>query len=129
MSNFINMSDMVKNHMISHPNSYSIMEHDHKYLKTRDPSKFDDFLAPSEYIINRSFYASAKSVFAQSKIHAEVIQKNLKIKNVINLGMSLWNDEQLQVITDNINNKKKDDFSILESNNPTKNTQFCYKLL
>ena len=125
VSNFINMSDMVKNYMINHPNSYSIMEHDHKYLKTRDPSKFDDFLAPSEYIINRSFYASAKNVFAQSKIHAEVIQKNLKIKNVINLGMSLWNDEQLQVITDNINNKKKDDFCILESNNPTKNTQFA----
>ena len=114
-----------KQELIKYPSSYCIMEHDHKYLKTRDPSVFKDFKAPSSEIINRVFYANAKAIFAQSKLHKEVIEKNLEISNVVNLGMNLWTDEQLAIIESNINNKKKNDFAIVNSKNPTKNTQAC----
>jgi len=129
VSNFCHMSEPTAVQLISHPGSYSILEHDHKYLRTRDPSIYDDFLAPPDMILNRSFYASAKNIFAQSKIHAETIAKNLKINNVINLGMSLWTDEQLQIIENNSNNEKAPDCSVVKSDNPTKNTvaaeNFC----
>ena len=125
ISNFCNLHEQTKQELVKYPGSYSIMEHDHKYLKTRDPSVFKDFIAPASQIINRILYANAKSVFAQSKLHKEVIEKNLGISNVVNLGMNLWTDEQLAIIESNLENKKVDDYSIVNSDNPTKNTQAC----
>ena len=128
VSNFCNLRPSVLDELIKYPGSYCIMEHDHKYLKTRDPSMFAQYLAPPAYIINRTFYGNAKCVFAQSKLHKEVIKKNLKISNIINLGMSLWTDEQLAIIEENSNNEKKNDFAIVNSTNPTKNTQVCVSM-
>ena len=125
VSNFCNLHEQTKQELIKHPGSYCIMEHDHKYLKSRDPSIFKNFKAPPEQIINRIFYASAKAVFAQSKLHKEVIEKNLGISNVVNLGMNLWTDEQLKIIESNLDNDKVEDFAIVDSKNPTKNTQAC----
>jgi hypothetical protein len=129
ISNFCHLNSPTAEQLMNHPGSYSVLEHDHKYLRTRDPSIYDDFLAPPNAIFNRSFYANAKNIFAQSKIHAETIAKNLKISNVINLGMSLWTDEQLQIIENNLNNEKVSDCSVVKSSNPTKNTiaaeNFC----
>ena len=131
ISNFVFLSLDAMRELIKYPGRYSIIEHDHKYLKHRNPSVYDNFLAPSGHIINRPFYANANKVFAQSKIHKEVIEKNLKISNVVNLGMSLWSDEQLSIIEKYSNNAKKHDCSIIESDNPTKNTSgtvaYCEK--
>ena len=122
VSNFAMLNLDAMRELIKFPNSYSIIEHDHKYLKHRNPSVYDNFIAPSEHIINRAFYINANKIFAQSKIHKEVIENNLKITNVVNLGMSLWSDEQLNIIEQNRNNKKQKDCSIIKSTNPTKNT-------
>jgi hypothetical protein len=125
ISNFCNLREDVKQELVKYPGSYFIMEHDHKYLKTRDPSVFKDFKAPPTQIINRIFYANAGAIFAQSKLHKEVIEKNLNINNVISLGMNLWTDKQLAIIEQNLDNEKKNDFAIVNSTNPTKNTQAC----
>ena len=122
VSNFCFMKPDVGEELTGRPGSYSILEHDHKYIMDRDPSPYENFEVPPERIINRTFYANAKNVFAQSKIHAEVIRKNLRINNVIHLGMSLWTDEQLDIIERNLNSEKLDDVSIIKSDNPTKNT-------
>ena len=121
VSNFTLMSDAVSDALIARPGSYSIMEHDHKYVKTRDPSVYKDFLAPPQDIVNRHLYTNAKNIFAQSKIQASTIRQNLNINNVRNLGMSLWTDEQLEIIESNLSNPKKPDASVLQSQNPTKN--------
>jgi len=129
VSNFCGMSNSTMHELIAHPGTYSIMEHDHKYLSSRDPSIFSNFKAPPDKIINRHFYANAKNVFAQSKIHAEVMRKNLKIANIVSLGMSLWTDEQLEIIEKHLKDEKQSNASIIESSNPTKNTigtvEFC----
>ena len=44
VSNFTLMSDPVSDELVKVPNSYSIMEHDHKYVMTRDPARYKDFL-------------------------------------------------------------------------------------
>ena len=129
VSNFTLMSDPASDELVKEPRSYSIMEHDHKYVKTRNPAVYKDYKVPSSDIVNREIYINAKYIFAQSKIQAECIRKNLNIKHVINLGMSLWSDEQLQVIENNLHNEKQADASVLNSTNPTKNThatvQYC----
>jgi hypothetical protein len=123
ISNFTLMSPDVFGALCTHPGSYSVMEHDHKYVKTRNPAAYENYLAPIQEVINRELYANAKCVFAQSHIQAECIRKNLKIRNVINLGMSLWTDEQLEIIEKNFDNTKQEDASVINSPNPTKNTQ------
>jgi len=129
ISNFVQLCEENKQELIKYPNSYSLFEHDHKYIIERDPSAYQDFIVPSHRIINRMFYANAKNVFAQSKIHAEVITKNLKINNVMNLGMSLWSDEQIKSLRSIYGVQKTFPAVVMNSSNPIKNTpgalQFC----
>tara|TARA_R100001443_G_scaffold24745_4_gene37395 strand:+ start:42913 stop:44538 length:1626 start_codon:yes stop_codon:yes gene_type:complete len=111
---------------------YVIFEHDHKYLKTRDPSPFPNYLATEDQIINKEFYKRAKAVFCQSKIHSEVVNKNLLINNVVNLGCSMWSDNHVRVLRENLNKDKKRDKAIIASTNAVKGTRqaeaFCKKL-
>lgn len=122
ISNFTLMSGSVLLELINHPNSYSIMEHDHKYVKTRNPAVYKDYVAPFEDVVNREIFTNAKNIFAQSKIQAECIRKNLNVNNVVNLGMSLWTDEQLEIIESYCESSKQQDASVVDSKNPTKNT-------
>lgn len=97
VANFINLSQECKNY-ISENRQYVIYEHDHKYLKTRDPSSFSDYKAPHYFIINEEFYNNADCVIAQSNLHGSVIKKNLPKSNVYSVGISLWSDKELNFI-------------------------------
>ena len=94
ISNFIGLSEDCKKY-IQDNCEYLIYEHDHKYLKSRDPSGFKDYTAPKEEIINLDFYKNAKAVLCQSKLHAEVVEKNIKTGNVHSVGGNLWSLEIL----------------------------------
>ena len=116
VSNFIGLSNDVKKLLQAYGDKYCILEHDHKYLKNRNPAIFKDFIAPKEYIVNRDFYAAAKQVFCQSVKHCEVLKANLKISNVTNLGCSLWSRQQLDIIRSKITNKNSKALIINDSN-------------
>ena len=90
ISNFVNLQQECKDFIES--KEYIIYEHDHKYVNTRDPSKFINFLIPDSCIVNKDFYINAKSVFVLSVKCKEVLEKNLGLRNVINIGTSLWSD-------------------------------------
>ena len=83
ISNFIGLSNDVKKLLQAYGHKYCILEHDHKYLKNRNPAIFKDFIAPKEYIINRDFYAAAKQVFCQSVKHCEVLKTNLRLLSLV----------------------------------------------
>ena len=78
--------------------SYIIYEHDHKYLKSRNPVLYKNFKAPVNQIINKSFYESAKFVFCQSSFHEKIINKNLNLKNTFNISGNLWSEKDLSFI-------------------------------
>jgi hypothetical protein len=120
ISNFTHLSEPVKKLLQVYPDKYCIIEHDHKYISNRNPAPFVDFMAPPQRIVNRDFYKSAKYVFCQSVKHAEVLSKNLKIDNVINLGCSLWNDEQLDLLERCSNNTKNGKHFVMGDLNPIK---------
>ena len=117
VSNFVGLSENVKKLFTLYGDRYCILEHDHKYLKTRNPSIFADYKAPSQFVINRQFYKSAKQVFCQSVKHAQVLGDNLNISNVTNLGCSLWSDEEFDTLQQYVNNKKNGKMAVLNSNN------------
>ena len=122
ISNFVNLSNNVMKLIQLYSNKYCILEHDHKYLTTRNPAEFKNFQAPSQMIINKEFYKSAKQVFCQSIKHAEVLANNLNIDNVTNLGCSLWSKDQLELIRSK-SYKKNDMAMIINDPNIIKGTE------
>lgn len=121
IGNFLGLTDSAKRRLGKE--KYVIYEHDHKYLKTRDPSPFEDFKAPKEQIINRNFYTNALSIVCQSALHTEVLQKNLGLRNIINSGGNPWTEEELDEIERLSLAEKEPVCAVMNSKNHIKNTQ------
>jgi len=131
VSNFVNLSEANKKLLIG--TNYIIYEHDHKYLKSRDPSVYPNYLVPSGMIINKQFYANAAAVLCQSAFHAEIVKNNLELDNVISLGGNLWSDEHFLLLEQVCREvEKKPTCAVMQSNTPHKNThkaiQYCEAL-
>lgn len=126
ISNFALINPTLLEILISQKN-YVIYEHDHKYLFERNPGIYDNFLAPDNHIINKSFYENAISVFCQSKFHKNIVEKNLKTNNIISLSGNLWSDENLFLLNNLSKKIKKETCSILYSDIPHKNTNEAIK--
>jgi hypothetical protein len=120
VANFINLN---KESIVSlYDKKYIIYEHDHKYLTTRDPSKFKDFAAPPEAIINQGFYRKAHAVLCQSQYHLDIVSKNLQDVNLISLGGNLWPEASLDLMSEISELPKKDAYAIMDSDFSHKNT-------
>lgn len=101
---------------------YILYEHDHKYVRTRDPSMFQNYIAPANMIVNTPIYRNARAVLCQSTLHANVVKNNLLLSNVVDMSCSLWSAQELQVLKDNCNAEKNGKAFILNSDNPIKGT-------
>lgn len=130
VSNFIGLSENSKKALMD-KGSYIIYEHDHKYVKTRDPSRFKEFKAPKGQIINKEFYSKAKAVVVLSKICKEVLEKNIPTAKVFNIGCSLWSEERLKFLEQLSESEKTNEVAVLRSGNPIKGTaqavSYCEK--
>ena len=128
VSNFVRLSPAAKQY-ITHLGNYLIYEHDHKYVQNRNPAAFSNFIAPKEKIINKKFYANARKVFVLSNMCKTVIENNLEIDNVHNIGCSLWSEQKLEILSGASNISKIHKYGILNSTNPVKGTEeaaaFC----
>ena len=101
VSNFINLSENSKKYIIDNF-SYVIYEHDHKYLKSRNPAFYHNFKAPKEQIINYDFYKNAVAVIAQTNFHKKIIELNINTENVINISGNLWSDADFAEMEKNL---------------------------
>jgi len=109
--------------------NYVIYEHDHKYLKSRNPATYPNFKVPPSEIINYEFYKNAKAVFCQSTFHKGIVEGNLGLDNIENCSGNLWPNNVLDLIDSLRNNDKKPKASIMLSPIEHKNTadaiKFC----
>jgi len=120
ISNFINLNQNVKNKLAEY--KYIIYEHDHKYIKNRNPASFVDFKAPDAMLVNIDFYKNAKAVLCQSEFHLNIVHKNTKLDNLINLSGNVWSTESLEFMRNISSIEKQNRTSILKSNIRHKNT-------
>ena len=118
VSNFVRLPEIVKNYLIQKGN-YIIYEHDHKYVTTRDPSKFVNFQIPLQCIVNKTFYHRARKVIVLSEICKTVMENNLGNTNVHSIGSSLWSKEKFAFLRECPKSKTKG-VAVIDSSNPTK---------
>ena len=127
--NYVNLGDACKEYLKSL--RYSVYEHDHKYLPSRNPALYKDFSAPPSDIRNHQFYTNAENVFCQSKMHKEIILKNLDLENVVNLGGNLWADQSLDNLRLISRKDKQKSCAVMNSTTGHKNTRgavdYCIK--
>ncbi len=126
IGSFVSMREDVKRELATGDYNYIIYEHDHKYLPSRNPGEYKDYIVPSNIIVNRGLYENADLVLCQSTHHQEIINKNLNLSNTFNLGSSLWSLDELNELSklDISKNKKA---AIVASDNPVKNQAACEK--
>jgi hypothetical protein len=82
-------------------------------------------VAPDNMLTNISFYKNAKAVLCQSKFHLDIVYKNTKLDNLINLSGNLWSKKSLDFMASMSDKKKTDSFAILDSKIGHKNTMGC----
>tara|TARA_Y100000592_G_C5473553_1_gene320941 strand:+ start:2732 stop:3571 length:840 start_codon:yes stop_codon:yes gene_type:complete len=130
VSNFFNVSQEGLRY-IQDTKPYIIYEHDHKYVRNRDPSVYPNFVVPESEKVNTEFYKKAKKVFVLSKICKEVLEKNVPSTDVHSIGCSLWSEETFDYIESLLSEQKENDLCILKSGNPIKNydksLEYCIK--
>ena len=118
VANFFLLSEEAKKSLAD--TTYVIFEHDHKYVKSNNPSLYANFLAPEQQIQNKEFYKNALAVLCQSKKHASVVQRNLLLDNIVSLSGNIWTEEQLGVLEKNLDTPKTIKYGVLYSHNKNK---------
>lgn len=127
VANFVNMPAESRESLSN--KRYIIYEHDHKYLRSRNPATYEDFKAPSHELVNLDFYRSANRVLCQSQYHKDIVYNNTKLTNLVNLSGNLWPEHALKLMSELSKAEKADRCSVMNSNIPHKNTyqacRFC----
>ena len=121
VSNFCNLNQQCRNYLADEL-QYLVYEHDHKYLLTRNPADYKDFIASKSSLLNYNFYKSAKAIICQSNFHKGIAESNLGLDNIVSVGGNLWSKEVLEKLRELSRKEKAERYSILNSNIPHKNT-------
>ncbi len=126
VSNFVLLSKDVLSYLANNC-SYTIYEHDHKYLMKRNPIFYKNFLAPKDHLANFDFYKNAQSIVCLTKLAEDVLRANTGLENVTRIGSSVWLDEDLDFINQIRKSEKKDCYAIMNSDNPIKKKFDCIR--
>jgi hypothetical protein len=131
ISNFIYLKPEVKEYITKNC-KYVIYEHDHKYLRSRNPGLYKDYKAPKEEIVNYEFYKNSSAVLCQSKLHKDIVDSNVEGINSVSLSGNLWSEETLDLLVQLSKVVKSNSYAIMNSNVDHKNTlqaiQYCNHL-
>jgi len=126
IANFVTMPEYIREHMAQNC-KYIIYEHDHKYLKRRNPIFYKDFIAPKEELANVRFYKRAKKVVCLTQLAVDVIKANTGLANISKIGASVWTDADLEYIKQLSKNNRNGKYAIMDSDNPIKKREQCIK--
>jgi len=127
VSNFVTLPFVFRDYLVVQDKKYIIYEHDHKYVKTRDPSRFMNFKIPESFLIHREFYKKAEKVVVLSNICKNILEQNNVSHNVHSIGCSIWSDKTLDFLRNLQDIKKEYKFGVVESQNPIKGSTQAIK--
>ena len=121
VANFIQLSVQCRD-LLTEKASYIIYEHDHKYVRNRNPAAYRNYIVPPTEIINLDFYKNATAVLCQSEFHAGIVRMNLKLDNIVSLSGNLWTTDSLILMKAIADGEKRSKCAIIQTDNWHKNT-------
>ena len=121
ISNFLELSYQSYTYLTERA-SYIIYEHDHKYVRNRNPAQYENYEVPQSEIVNLQFYKNAKAILCQSTFHADIVRKNLGLDTIKSLGGNLWSSDSLELMSSLASQEKLDMCAIMQTDNWHKNT-------
>jgi hypothetical protein len=135
---FTNFGNLKREHIdliIKYDINYFIYEHDHKYLMSRNPTMYKDWIAPIDHTQNLSFFKNAEMVYVNSTLSKNLMLKNLRISNddvsIYNVRGNFFSDETFKVVSNLLGSKveRNNKAFIIKSNESAKScipaVQFC----
>jgi len=125
ISNFVSLSEQSKKFLIENNLKYIIIERDQKYVRSRNTAKYPDFIAPKSEVINKNFYAAAKTVFCLTSKQMEIMNEHLDLDNLESLGCTQFSKKQLKILSENIDNKKNDKYAVVKGKRWDKAVAVC----
>jgi len=125
ISNFSLLPQVEKDFFVKSGVDYIIIERDQKYVRSRNTATYPNFIAPPSEIVNREFYSSARKVFCLTSKQMEIMNAHLDLKNVESLGCTQFSKEQIDILSNNIDNKKIKKYAIVRSKMWKKAIAFC----
>ena len=123
ISNFTGLSEDKKNYLKK--NKYIIIERDQKYVKSRNTAEYLNFVAPQSEVINEDFYRNAKKVFCLTNHQADLFIKHIDLPNVAALGCTQFSDKQLNILRNNLDSKKNNQYAIINGKRKDKAIALC----
>jgi hypothetical protein len=125
VANFVTLTPDSKQYLIDNL-KYIIYEHDHKYLKRRNPIFYKHFVAPVSDRVNVEFFKNAQATICLTQLALNVFQENTGLDNVDKIGASVWRDEDLDYLIElNEAVGKEPLAAIMDSDNPIKKKFQC----
>jgi hypothetical protein len=115
-----------------HQGRYSLIEHDHHYLTTRNPRLYPNYIAPESERANQRLFQRAHRVFCQSNHQQRCLQANSDQVNAVNLGCNFWSQRWLKTLKLlRQNPERQHRYAVMDSRAPIKNTSgalaYCNK--
>lgn len=109
---------------------YFILEHDHHYLRGRNPCLFPDWRPPAEELCHLSFYGAARWVVCQSSLHEQILRRCTRLENTWSQGTNFWRPDWLAVIRRLRQQGMRwpERTAVMQSQTPVKNTQGALEL-
>lgn len=127
ISNFVSLSEKNKRFFVESGVDYVIIERDQKYVRTRNTAEYPNFIAPKSEVVNRDFYAAAKTVFCLTSKQMEIMNKHLELDNLKSLGCTQFSKSQLSTLSENIDNKKNGKYAVVKGKRWDKARAICYQ--
>ena len=127
ISNFHRLSRKNKNFLIKESVDYIIIERDQKYVRSRNTAEYPNFIAPPSEVVNKDFYAAAKTVFCLTSKQMEIMKEHINLNNIKSLGCTQFSKEQMRILSENIDNEKNNKYAVVRGKRSDKAMAICNK--
>ena len=135
-ANLTLLSELVIQELIFQTARYSIIEHDHHYLLTRNPCLYQAVIASVAQKNSLEFYANAEFVVCQTSLHKECSLDNKADANLASHGCNFSDKDFLELLYFLRSSRspvdKNNSYAVIQSSAEVKNTngalEFCRQM-
>ena len=121
ISNFFFLSPQAE--LFMSDKNYIIIEHDYKFLRSRNPYDYPNFIANSYELEHVQFYRNARWVVIQSVFQLNIFKANMDLTNYYCFSGNLWSEEDLDLMHEISLRPKNRKVAVLKSDAAIKGTQ------